>query len=157
MTLRIPFLLLTLLFLSSVILTSSAHAKDLNYGWPGPGSWTTLPFVVAGERGLFEKDGFKVRMISFRGTNIMLAALLAGEIDFGTYLPFFVGAAARSLPVKIVGSVAKSGGYALIGRPELQNVAALKAKRSASIHSAARRILPLTCRCAARVWTQTKM
>ncbi len=59
----------------------------------------------------------------------MLAALLAGEIDFGSYLPFFVGAAARGLPVKIVGSVAKSGGYALIGRPELQNVASLKGKK----------------------------
>jgi ABC-type nitrate/sulfonate/bicarbonate transport system substrate-binding protein len=59
----------------------------------------------------------------------MLAALLAGEIDFGTYLPFFVGAAARGLPVKIVGSVAKSGGYAMIGRPEIQNVMGLKGKK----------------------------
>jgi ABC-type nitrate/sulfonate/bicarbonate transport system substrate-binding protein len=109
--------------------TAPARAKDLNYGWPGPGSWTTLPFVVASERGLFEKEGLKVRMISFRGTNLMLAALLAGEIDFGSYLPFFVGAAARGLPVKIVGSVAKSGGYAMIGRPEIQNVAALKGKK----------------------------
>ena len=105
------------------------HAKELNYGWPGPGSWTTLPFVVAGERGIFDREGVKVRMIAFRGTNLMLAALLAGEIDFGTYLPFFVGAAARGLPVKIVASLAKSGGYALIGRPEIQNVGALKGKK----------------------------
>ncbi|MSP40081.1 MAG: ABC transporter substrate-binding protein [Deltaproteobacteria bacterium] len=129
MKIKIPLSQLTLVVLLSAIFTSPALAKDLNYGWPGPGSWTTLPFVVANERGFFEKEGLKVRMISFRGTNIMLAALLAGEIDFGTYLPFFVGAAANGLPVKIVGSVAKSGGYALIGRPGLQNVAALKGKK----------------------------
>jgi NitT/TauT family transport system substrate-binding protein len=115
--------------LVSCALTARTHAKDLNYGWPGPGSWTTLPFVVAGEKGLFEKEGVKVRMIAFRGTNLMLAALLAGEIDFGTYLPFFVGAAARGIPVKIVGSVAKSGGYALIGRPEVKNLNGLKGKK----------------------------
>ena len=96
---RILLIQLTLFLLLFAISTTPAFAKDLNYGWPGPGSWTTLPFVVANERGLFEKEGLKVRMISFRGTNLMLAALLAGEIDFGTYLPFFVGAAARGLPV----------------------------------------------------------
>lgn len=129
MKIRIRAITLALALAVSLAIGAPAHAKDINYGWPGPGSWTTLPFVVAGERGFFEKEGVKVRMISFRGTNLMLAALLAGEIDFGSYLPFFVGAAARGLPVKIVGSVAKSGGYAMIGRPEIQNVAALKGKK----------------------------
>lgn len=129
MKLQIRVITLALILLTSLATGAMAQAKDLNYGWPGLGSWTTLPFVVAGERGFFEKEGVKVRMISFRGTNLMLAALLAGEIDFGSYLPFFVGAAARGLPVKIVGSVAKSGGYAMIGRPEIQNVVGLKGKK----------------------------
>jgi len=129
MKLRIQFLQLALLFLLSSILTVPARAKDLNYGWSGPGSWTTLPFQVAGERGLFEKEGLRVRLIAFRGTNLMLAAILAGEIDFGSFLPFFVGASARGLPVKIVGSVTKSSGYALVGRPEIANAQALKGKR----------------------------
>jgi ABC-type nitrate/sulfonate/bicarbonate transport system substrate-binding protein len=110
-------------------LFSSAHARDLYYGWPGQGSWTTLPFIVANEKGLFDREAVKVKMIAFRGTNLMLAALLAGEIYYVTFLPFFVGAAARGLPEKIVGSVTKSGGYAMIGRPEVQNVAALRGKK----------------------------
>ena len=129
MKFRLAVIRLALVFLLSSLLAGPARAKDLNYGWPGPGSWTTLPFVVAGEKGFFEKEGVKVRMISFRGTNLMLAALLAGEIDFGSYLPFFVGATARGLPVKIVGSVAKSGGYAMIARPEIQNMNGLKGKK----------------------------
>jgi NitT/TauT family transport system substrate-binding protein len=125
----VPVAKTILILLFFAVMIESAHSKDLNYGWPGPGSWTTLPFVVAGEKGFFEKEGVKVRMIAFRGTNLMLAALLAGEIDFGTYVPFFVGAAARGIPVKIVRSVAKSGGYAMIGRPDIQNIGSLKGKK----------------------------
>jgi hypothetical protein len=29
-----------------------AQAKDVNLGWSGQGSWTTLPYVVAKERGV---------------------------------------------------------------------------------------------------------
>src|SRR5262245_64780940 len=90
-----------------LVCTSSAHPKDLYYGWPGQGGWSTLPFIAASEKGLFEKEGLKVRMIAFRGTNVMLAASLAGEIDYASFLPFFVGAAARGVPVKIVGSITK--------------------------------------------------
>jgi len=30
-------------------LASFVQAKDINIGWSGPGTWTTLPFIVAGE------------------------------------------------------------------------------------------------------------
>lgn len=65
-----------------LVVAANARAKDLNYGWPGQGGWSTLPFIVGAEKGLFEKEGLKVRMIAFRGTNVMLAAALAGEIDY---------------------------------------------------------------------------
>ena len=122
---------ISLFALSAFLLTllSPAYARDLYYGWPGQGSWTTLPFVVANDKGFFEREGLKVKMIAFRGTNLMLAAILAGEIDYGTFLPFFVGAAARGLPVKIVASMTKSGGYAMIGRSEIANVLALRGKK----------------------------
>jgi len=68
-------------------------------------------------------------MIAFRGTNVMLAAALAGEIDYASFLPFFVGAAARGLPVKIVGSITKSSSYAMIGRSDVPSVAGLRGKR----------------------------
>ncbi len=81
MKLRTKVIQLTLLLLLPAILTAPAQAKDIICGWPGPGRRETLPVGVASERGLFEKEGLKVRMISFRGTNLMLAALLAGELD----------------------------------------------------------------------------
>ena len=113
----------------TLLVSSRSHSRDIYYGWPGQGSWTTLPFVVATETGLFEKEGVRVKMIAFRGTNLMMAALLSGEIDYGTFLPFFVGAAARGLPVKIAASMTKSAGYAMITRPEIPNVLALRGKK----------------------------
>jgi ABC-type nitrate/sulfonate/bicarbonate transport system substrate-binding protein len=50
----------TLAILLVLVSASNAHAKDLNYGWPGRGSWSTLPFVVGAEKGLFEKEALKV-------------------------------------------------------------------------------------------------
>jgi ABC-type nitrate/sulfonate/bicarbonate transport system substrate-binding protein len=86
----------------------NAEAKDINLGWSGQGSWSTLPYIVAGERGFFEKEGLKVRLITFRGTNLMLTALLAGELDYATILPFLTGASARGLPVKILAPSSRS-------------------------------------------------
>ena len=37
--------------------------------------WNTLPFVVGAEKGFFQREDLKVRMISFRRTNALMAAL----------------------------------------------------------------------------------
>jgi NitT/TauT family transport system substrate-binding protein len=103
--------------------------RILNLGWSGPGSWTTLPYIVANERGFFEKEGLKVRLITFRGTNLMLTALLNGELDYATILPFLTGASARGLPVKILAAVTKSSSYVIISKPEIESIKALKGKK----------------------------
>ena len=105
------------------------QSKDIDIGWSGIGSWTTLPYIVANEKGFFEKEGLKVRLITFRGTNLMLTALLAGELDYATILPFLTGASARGLPVKILAAVTKSSSYVMLSRPEIENVKALRGKK----------------------------
>ncbi len=116
-------------FLLSIGIVFDGETKDINLGWSGQGSWTTLPYVVAAERGFFEKEGLKVRLITFRGTNLMLTALLAGEIDYATILPFLTGASARGLPVKILAAVTKSSSYVIISRPEIESIKGLKGKK----------------------------
>src|SRR5207245_11806386 len=64
-------------------------------------------------------------------SNLMLTALLAGELDYVNILPFIAGGAARGLPVKIVAAVAKSSGYAIVSKPEIDSLKALKGKRIA--------------------------
>jgi ABC-type nitrate/sulfonate/bicarbonate transport system substrate-binding protein len=87
-------ILATSLFLCFLlVLPTAGQGKDINLGWSGIGSWTTLPYVVANERGFFEREGLKVQVITFRGTNLMLTALLTGDLDYATILPFLTGAA----------------------------------------------------------------
>ena len=111
------------------IAATIGRSKDINIGWSGVGSWTTLPYVVAKEKGFFEKEGLKVQLIPFRGTNLMLTALLAGELDYATILPFLTGASARGLPVKILAAVTKSSSYVMLSRPEIDSVKALRGKK----------------------------
>jgi NitT/TauT family transport system substrate-binding protein len=118
------------MFLGLVVASPiEGQCQDINLGWSGVGSWTTLPYVVANERGFFEREGLKVRLITFRGTNLMLTALLANELDYATILPFLTGAAARGLPVKILAAVTKSSSYFMVARPEIESVKALRGKK----------------------------
>ena len=120
------------LLLASVVLVAQVHngyAKDINFGWPSGEGWSSQPYKVAVEKGFFEKEGLKVRMITFRGTNLMLAALMSGDLDYMTILPFTAGAVARGVPVKIVGSVTKSSTVAIIARPGIENIKSLKGKK----------------------------
>jgi NitT/TauT family transport system substrate-binding protein len=118
-----------LAFLLIFLVTGPVQAKDVNLGWSGIGSWTTLPYVVANEKGFFEKEGLKVQLITFRGTNLMLTALLTGDLDYATILPFLTGAAARGLPVRILAAVTKNSSYFMVARPEIDNVKALRGKK----------------------------
>src|SRR5438067_5764542 len=132
LNLRCLQLLVTIvLIIESVPVTSAAEPKVVNIGWTGGSAWTALPDRIASERGFFEKEGLRVRYIQFQGTNLMLSALMANELDYVTILPFIAGAATRGLPVKIVSASTKSSGYAIISRPEIDSVKALKGKRIA--------------------------
>ena len=51
-----------------------------------------FPDRIAVERGFFEKEGLRVRYVQFQGTNLMLSALMANELDYVTILPFIAGA-----------------------------------------------------------------
>ena len=100
-------------------------------GWTGGSGWTSLPDHVAMERGFFEKEGLKPRYIQFQGTNLMLNALLTGEPDFVTIIPFIAGAATHGLPEKVVSATTKSGGYSIISRPDIASVKNLRVYSSA--------------------------
>lgn len=128
---RKPVLFFTLILttLLCFAFATGVQAKDINLGWSGQGSWTTLPYIVAKEKGFFEKEGLKVQLITFRGTNLMLTALLTGDLDYATILPFLTGAAARGLPVRILAAVTKSSSYFMVARPEIESLKGLRGKK----------------------------
>jgi ABC-type nitrate/sulfonate/bicarbonate transport system substrate-binding protein len=127
----VTFILLVVCAVGQATTANGAEPKAINIGWTGGSAWTALPDRIASERGFFEKEGLRVRYIQFQGTNLMLSALMANELDYVTILPFIAGAATRGLPVKIVSASTKSSGYAIVSRPEIDSVKALKGKRIA--------------------------
>jgi NitT/TauT family transport system substrate-binding protein len=127
----IIFVLFFLLGVEPVSDAKPAEIKDVNIGWTSGANWSALPMRVAAERGFFEKEGIKPRLITFQGTNLMLTALMAGELDYVTILPFIAGAAVRGLPVKIVAAATKASGYAIVAKPDIHDLKDLKGKRVA--------------------------
>lgn len=128
---RVVIFVLLVLLAPGPTPASAAESKVIHIGWTGGSGWTALPDRVAAERGFFDKEGLKVRYIQFQGTNLMLSALLANEVDYVTILPFIAGAATRGLPVKIVAATTKASGYAIVSRPEIASIKALKGKKIA--------------------------
>ena len=106
----VTFVSFFVLMIGQAAAINGAEPKAINIGWTGGSAWTALPDRIASERGFFEKEGLRVRYIQFQGTNLMLSALMANELDYVTILPFIAGAATRGLPVKIVGASTKSSG-----------------------------------------------
>ena len=131
MRIRFAAVFLALFIFVTAVAAFGAESKVLNVGWTGGSGWTALPDRIALERGFFDKEGLRVRYVQFQGTNLMLSALMAHELDYVTILPFIAGAAIRGLPVKIVSATTKSSGYAIVSRPEIDSVKALKGKRIA--------------------------
>jgi ABC-type nitrate/sulfonate/bicarbonate transport system substrate-binding protein len=107
----------------------AATPEVINIAWTGE-YWSTLPFRVAADRGFFEKENLYARFINFQSTQLITAALMQGDLDYGTTLAI-AGAALRGLPLKIVGVVAKGTGYAIVSKREIDSLKGLKGKKFA--------------------------
>lgn len=118
-------------FLAAVLMAGAvrqARSEEINIAWTGE-TWTSLPFRIAADRGFFDKEGLKAKFITFRGTDLIIKALMLGELDYATVLPSVGAAAARGLPIKIVAAVVRGTGYAIISRPEIVSLKDLRGKK----------------------------
>jgi hypothetical protein len=64
-----------------VIFFRLAHeglAKDINFGWPSGEGWSSQPYKAAIEKGFFEKEGLKIRVITMPWDE----SALIGAADF---------------------------------------------------------------------------
>jgi ABC-type nitrate/sulfonate/bicarbonate transport system substrate-binding protein len=106
---------------------NKASSEVINIGWTGE-YWSTLPFRVAVDKGFFEREGLQVRLITMR-TSLITPALMQGDLDYTAALPSISGPALNGLPIKFVGVVSKGTGYAIVSKPEIQNVQGLKGRK----------------------------
>jgi NitT/TauT family transport system substrate-binding protein len=101
--------------------------KRIRIGSTTP-SITTLPSEMAAKRGFFKDEGLDPEMITIRSADIIIKAMLSGQLDYSTALPSLVTAAVRGLPIKIVGVMIKKTSYVMVSHPSVRSIQDLKGK-----------------------------
>lgn len=85
------------------------------------------PVIMARETGIYREEGLEVELVTLR-SNLVPAALTAGEIDYTSNAETVLRAAARGLPVRALMSIGARPTLNLIVRPEITAGAQLKGK-----------------------------
>lgn len=106
-----------------------AAAERIIIGSPGP-SISILPIELAVRKGFFKQEELEVLNVTMR-TNIIINALLTGEIDYATSIGSVLRGATRGLPVRSVGILLGRPDYFLTVKPGINSLKELKGKRIA--------------------------
>jgi NitT/TauT family transport system substrate-binding protein len=123
------WILISLLFFTTIIGPRTAHAQDLKkirMGYPAF-SLTFLTFFVAKDAGIFKKHGLDVDLVQLAGA-VQTSALVAGEIDYLTGITGPLVAAARGLPFRGIMVTHDRTLFWLIARPEIRGAEDLVGK-----------------------------
>jgi ABC-type nitrate/sulfonate/bicarbonate transport system substrate-binding protein len=93
-------------------------------------SLSFLPQLFARDAGVFQKHGLTVELIQMAGP-IQVAALAAGEIDFGAAVSPALFAAVRGLPLRGVMITVKTPLFYIVSEPSLKRIGDLVGKKVA--------------------------
>jgi NitT/TauT family transport system substrate-binding protein len=91
-------------------------------------SVTTLPSEIAVRKGFFKEEGLDPELITIRGADLTIKALLGGHIDYGTPIASLVAGAMRGFPIKVFGIVIKKTTFVLVSHPSIRSIKDLKGK-----------------------------
>jgi NitT/TauT family transport system substrate-binding protein len=93
-------------------------------------SLSFLPHLVAQDAGVFQKRGLAIELIQMAGP-IQIAALAAGEIDFGAAVSPALFAAVRGLPLRGVMIAVKTPLFYIVADPRTKRIEDLLGKKVA--------------------------
>jgi len=121
------------LFVLLVLYPFTPHAqekKNLRVVFTGLAWNSELPFRVALARGFFKAQGLEILPIYVRGGPMALAALSSGEVDFAEIggAQAVMRSRSRGLDVAIIGSIANTTTFQIVGSKSTRNLEDLKGK-----------------------------
>ncbi len=90
-------------------------------------SLTWFPAFFAKEKGFYKEEGLDVDFVVM-GPQLALQALVTGDVGYTTALGSTMRGAVRGLPLRVVLTICEKPHFALITRPGINSVAALKGK-----------------------------
>jgi NitT/TauT family transport system substrate-binding protein len=122
-----PKNLLRLAILLAVLLASTAARTELLRVALSTKDFGYLPLYVGMRTGLFAQENLDVQWIQV-GSNVVVTALLAGEIDVAGIAGSAMRAAARGAPLKAVLFPYNRSLFVLMGAPSIKRIQDLKGK-----------------------------
>src|SRR6476620_7941425 len=89
-------------------------------------------YLMASQRGFFEKEGLRVTTLKVKDDTIGFKALLSGEVDSYLGTAGALAAVARGADVKFVGCPWHGIPYVVLGRPGITKITKLRGKSVAA-------------------------
>ena len=118
--------------LLSMALSAQPHAaaqaqpERITIGYPAT-AMSHFPVFVGREFGLFREEGLEAQLVRVSG-NVVVAALLSGELGYTTSADVTIRSPLQGLPIKMLAAIGVKPSLSLIVRPEIKTVADLKGK-----------------------------
>jgi NitT/TauT family transport system substrate-binding protein len=118
---------LLVLLLSILSVRFSLAQERITLGLTTRTGSTSLPYVIAEEKGFFKAEGLNVLLIIMQN-QVVVNGVLSGHVDYGGTFSNFIGAAMSGAPVKIVMSVMDGADHFLVTSPNIKRVEDLQGK-----------------------------
>jgi NitT/TauT family transport system substrate-binding protein len=121
------FGLFFLLILSVISVQSTDAQERITLGLTTRNGSTSLPYVVAEEKGFFKAEGLNALVVIMQN-QVVVNGVLSRHVDYGGTFSNFVGAAMLGAPARIVMSVMDGADHFLVTSPNIKRVEDLRGK-----------------------------
>lgn len=125
--------LMVLFSMATFFLATSGFCQKLRpvtLGLTGK-SVATVAFEMSVRRGHFKQEGLDVKFITIRQSDVIIKAIMAGELNFMSIIPTAILASVRGLPIRTLAVNLDNAPYVLVGRPQIKSMSDLKGKKIA--------------------------
>ena len=116
------------IFIAAWPLATTAQEKLITIGSTNPTGASALPFVMAEKKGFFKKEGLNAATVIMQNA-VVVNGVLSRNLDYGSTIANFIGAAKGGLPVRVVMSLMDGSDHVLVASPTIKRVEDLKGKR----------------------------
>lgn len=117
-----------ILFVMTILSAGFSSAQErLTLGLTTRNGSTSLPFVIAEEKGFFKGEGLNAIVVIMQN-QVVVNGVVTRNVDYGGTFSNFVGAAISGLPVRIVMSAMDGSDHYLVTSANVKRVEDLKGK-----------------------------
>ena len=117
-----------LIFLASLFCSGvAAQQRQIVVGLTTRTGSSSLPFVIAEEKGFFKAEGLNAVVVIMQN-QVVVNGVVTKNVDYGGTFSNFVGAALAGLPLRIVMAAMDGSDHVLVTAPNVKKVQDLKGK-----------------------------